>query len=453
MENDFSKLIYEHINDKKMAATERFEKNAEKNRKKITGPDELALLESELKEKRLDLDEKYDPGKWLTDLAGKAKYRKRVTHASKYTNPYTTGSSLYAPGGEKKPEWMEDDTLISTASLKCPKIDFVGNAADAKASSFLQLSINGVTLIEFIQKNDSTPLAPFAANEDQLDEWMTGFRSVLSAGVPISHTFSKQIYFPVGDRQYHLLSPLKSSSLFQAVYDRIRNEYLYSETSKSARDAKRNGKFSENMVVNFPGALVQTFGGTKPLNISQLNAERNGEAILLICAPPSWEKQKKPPIKAKNIFSKHYFGYRAKKEISGLRNFLESQANDDSSNVRIRGKRGAMIDQIIDHLMQYGAAIQNLQEHAGWSANPECKLESAQKLWLDPHRARMDEAFKHEREKNDWQTEVADQFARWFNKQIGESKKLTPGDREHEIWRGQVKDKFKMFKQDFKEFA
>jgi CRISPR-associated protein Csy1 len=306
-------------------------------------------------------------------------------------------------------------------------------------------------LFSFIQKNDQTPLKPFASNESQLEEWMTGFREVLSAGQPVSHTLSKQIYFPVDDNRYHLISPLYPSSLVQAVYGRI-TEHFFSETAKEARKAKRDGKFCKDMVVDFPDTLVQTFGGSNSQNISKLNQKRNGKSILLSCAPPSWKKQKNPPIKAKNIFTKYHFGHRVWGEIFGLRRFLDGQVSRDST-MRIRKKREEMIDKIIDHLMQYGAEIQNLWDHAGWSAKTECKLNPAQKLWLDPHRAKTDALFKQEREKNDWQAEVADQFAFWLNKQINKSSRLTPGDREHQEWQSLVKSKLKMFKQDFEEFA
>lgn len=451
MENDFSKIISRYIEDRKKLKIEQFEKDAERKRKNVKDPEELAELETTLTDERKKLENKFLPENWLTDAARRAKQRQLVTHAIKFIHPDAKGSSFYAPGSSKKLEMAGGDHFISTGSLKSPGIDSVGNAAALDVSSFLQLSLEGRTLVEFFRQNDVTPLKPFASDDSQLDEWMAGFREVLSAGQPVSHTLSKQIYFPVDDHQYHLLSPLYPTSLVQAIYSRI-TEHRFSETAKKARKAKREGRSCDDMVVGFPDTLIQSFGGTKPQNISQLNSQRNGKSILLSCAPPSWKKQQKPPLKTKTIFSKYHFVSRVWREILDLRRFLDQQVNKDS-NVRIRRKREEMIDKIMDHFIQYGAEIQSLLEHAGWSGKDECHLNSAQKLWLDPLRVKTDELFRQEREKNDWQADVADQFAFWLNKEIDKSSRLTPGDREHLEWQGLVESKLKMFKQDFEEYA
>ena len=451
MENDFSKLIVRYIDDRKMMKIEQFEKNAEKKRKDARDPEELADLETILADERKKLENKFLPENWLTDAARRAKQRQLVTHAVKFIHPDAKGSSFYATGDSQKSEMTGDYHYISTASLKFPKIDSVGNAAALDVSSFLQLSLEGRTLVEYFRQSDVTPLRPFASNDSQLDEWMAGFREVLSAGQPVAHTLSKQIYFPVDDHRYHLLSPLHPTSLVQAIYGRI-TEHRFSEIAKKARKAKREGRFCEDVVVDFPDTLIQSFGGTKPQNISQLNSQRNGKSILLNCAPPSWKKQQKPPLKTKTIFSKYRFGSRVWREILDLRRFLDQQVSKDS-NVRIRKKREEMIDKIMDHFIQYGAEIQSLREHAGWSGKDECYLNSAQKLWLDPLRVKTDELFRQERENNDWQADVADQFALWLNKEIDKSSRLTPGDREHLEWQGLVESKLKMFKQDFEEYA
>jgi CRISPR-associated protein Csy1 len=457
MENDFSKIISRYIEDRKKLKIEQFEKDAERKRKGVKDPEELAELETILMAERKKKEEESLPANWLTDAARRAGQRQGknpltlVTHAIKYSHPYAVGSSLFSPGGEDRPDYCKADSIISTASLVEPELDWVCDAAKLDVVSLLMLSLKGKRLFSFIQKNDPSPLRPFASDDSQLDEWMAGFREVLSAGQPVSHTLSKQIYFPVDDHQYHLLSPLYPTSLVQAIYSRI-TEHRFSETAKKARKAKREGRSCDDMVVGFPDTLIQSFGGTKPQNISQLNSQRNGKSILLSCAPPSWKKQQKPPLKTRTIFSKYHFVSRVWREILDLRRFLDQQVNKDS-NVRIRRKREEMIDKIMDHFIQYGAEIQSLLEHAGWSGKDECHLNSAQKLWLDPLRVKTDELFRQEREKNDWQADVADQFAFWLNKEIDKSSRLTPGDREHLEWQGLVESKLKMFKQDFEEYA
>ena len=452
MKDDFANLISQYIDARAKPKIEKFEKDAQKKRDKAKTSEELALLETDLLEERQKLEEKFNPVNWLTNAAKRAGQRQLVTHGSKYTHPDTKGSSLYFTNDDKNPDIMPSGSIISTSSLMNPNIDSVGNAAALDVSSLLQLSHNGKMLIEFIKQGDSSPLKPFTADESQLNEWMEAFKTVVSGGnQPTSHTLSKQIYFPVNDGEYHLISPLYPTSFVQAVFDRV-SECRFSEAAKEARKAKREGKYHDEMVVDFPNTLIQSFGGTKPQNISQLNSKRNGNSILLSCAPPSWQQQNRPPLNVKNVFTSHSFGSRIWRHIVQLRSYLESKADKDSTII-IRIKREDMVDRIIDYVFQYGAEIQNLKQYAGWSDDSDCKLNNAQRLWLDPYRSEIDEKFKHDREKNDWQTEVANQFAFWFNKQIDKSSKLTPGDPEHTEWQHLVKSKFKLFKEDLEDFA
>jgi CRISPR-associated protein Csy1 len=105
-----------------------------------------------------------------------------------------------------------------------------------------------------------------------------------------------------------------------------------------------------------------------------------------------------------------------------------------SSTVDVREQRAERVDDLIDILVQYGAEIQNLTQDSGWSALPECRLNRAEQLWLDPYRAQNDPEFAREREKNDWQGIVADKFAFWLNNRL-KHKKLTFGDTEHAEWK------------------
>lgn len=85
----------------------------------------------------------------------------------------------------------------------------------------------------------------------------------------------------------------------------------------------------------------------------------------------------------------------------------------DTNNVHIRTVRAKYIDELIDLLFMQASAFQQ-EKWQGWSAqSPD--LPRHQQLWLDPWRSLSDETFKQEREKNDWQVTVADDFARWLN--------------------------------------
>ena len=446
---NLSAKIADYIASRAKPKLEALEKKEEKERKKTQDPEALNKLELELSEERQKLEEKFAPANWLTDAACRAKQICFVTHPIKYSNSLIKGgSSCYAAGGSKQPASMLDGEILSTASLLKVDLDVVGNAAALDVAALLQLEYDGKTLIEYIREKDSTPLQAFADSDEQLTEWLDGFSQVLLGGKLSSHKLAKQLYFPIDEDKYHLLSPLYPSSLVHAVHGRI--AATRSKEAKLTRKARWGKKYSGTIMVDYPNTAIQTFGGANAQNVSQLNKKR-GRSFLLSCAPPNWQSQAKPPFGIKTVFSRNHFGLRVGKETWFLRNYLEQQVEKDST-VTIRNRRAEMIDELIDHLIQYGAEIQNFKEHAGWSGLPECKLSFAEQLWLDPNRARNDEVFAQERQKNDWQAVIADHFAFWLNNRI-KSKKLTPGDVEHREWKSLLVQKLRLLKEDLEVFA
>jgi CRISPR-associated protein Csy1 len=442
-----STKIEEYIQKRGAAKLEAFDKEAGKKRKDAAAPEDLATLEQELAVQRQELEERYHPANWLSDaIKLRAKQIQLVTHALKFTNSDAKGSSIYSPGDRSQPERNAQKlSVISTASLKEPAIDVVGNAAALDVAALLQLESAGTTLLDCIKEDDVSALRPFARDENQLKGWLAGLKQVFTSKKLSSHTLAKQLYFPIADGRYHLVAPLFSSSLAHALYQRITRS-RFDDAAKDARSAKREGRYSSRPVVDFPNTARQNFGGTKPQNVSQLNSARGGKIFLLSCAPPAWKPQSKPPLGVKTVFSRNHFGIRARRTVWTLRNFLEKQAGKPSTQA-VRAQRAAYIDELIDQLFQYAAEIQKVSGYDGWSALPECRLSRAEQLWLDPQRAGQDVAFAQERDKEYWQEGVADQFARWLNSRI-KSDKLTFGDVEHREWQSLVEEKLRLFKGD-----
>lgn len=406
------------------ARLDKFDKEAEKQ--------SSAAQESTPETERAEIASRYLPANWLADAALRAKQIQMVTHALKFTHTDARGSSFYFPEGPSQLAGMKSGEILSTASLTSPAIDVVGNAAALDVAAILQLECEGKTLIQYIEQGDSSPLQPFAKDEQRLAEWMGAFKKALEGSELSSHKLAKQLYFPVADGQYHLLAPLYSSSLAHALNSRI-VATRYGEEVKLIRKAKKDGRFNATPVVDYPDTAVRTYGGTKPQNVSQLNSSQGGKSFLLSCAPPSWESLSTPPLGVKSVFSRNHFGHRVRKEVWSLREYLLKKVDNDSTKP-IRDQRAERVDGIVDQLVQYAAEIQNLTGHIGWSALPDCKLSRAEQLWLDPHRAELDEVFAAELEKDDWQAVVADQYARWFNSRL-KHEKLTMGDTEYTEWK------------------
>ncbi|SUP83964.1 CRISPR-associated protein, Csy1 family [Yersinia pseudotuberculosis] len=199
------------------------------------------------------------------------------------------------------PAAENDAIYLSSATLGQPAVDAVGNAAALDVAKLLQTVHNGDSLLACLNRADNSPLAALAENPQQLALWVEGFKQALVDKQLTSHKLAKQFYLPVGPDQYHLLSPLFSSSLAQAMHQRIA-EARFSDQSKEAKVAHKAGKWHSEARVIYLKTAVQNIGGTKPQNISYLNSVRGGKVWLLPCGAPPWKNIQKPPIKYRSIF-------------------------------------------------------------------------------------------------------------------------------------------------------
>ncbi|WP_037588610.1 type I-F CRISPR-associated protein Csy1 [Stenoxybacter acetivorans] len=390
-------FIVEYIAGRRQAKLEAFDKkNAANN-----------SPESEVLQERQALELRYETRNWLTDAAKRARrITLPVTHAAKFTHSDSKSSSIFI-------ETHTKEGYLSTSTLSSPAEDIVGDAAALDIAKLLQTEVEGDSLLACLKRNDDSPLAVLAETPEQLAEWLAGFSQALTTKDPTSHTLAKQVYFPVaGD--YHLLNPLFPSSLAQALHQKIVAQ-RFSEEAKAIRQARHEKKWHSEMLVIFPNTAVVNFGGTKPQNISKLNSERGGRVWLLPASPPVWEKQDKKPLTMTTIFDSGSFKRATKQTLRQLIHLLVSTG--EKKNAKIRRQRDRYIDELIDLLFNIAAGIQR-EDWAGWtkdSKDSACQLKRHQQFWLDPYRVNIDEIFRAERDKDDWQVSVANDFALWLN--------------------------------------
>ncbi|MGM3174604.1 type I-F CRISPR-associated protein Csy1 [Dickeya lacustris] len=415
-------FILSYIETRKQAKLDAFDKAADKQRAALSG-EALAAAEVALLQQRREIEQAYEVRTWLTDAASRAGQISLVTHALKFTHSDAKGSSVFS----NEPATATD--VLSTASLAQPAIDAVGNAAALDVAKLLQTEHQGDSLVAALQRGDHRALQALAENAEQLAQWLAGFGQVLSDKQPSSHKLAKQIYFPVGDGEYHLLSPLYSSSLSQALDQRL-NAVRFGEQAKAIREARYEKRWHDEIYVSYPGIAVQNMGGTKPQNISALNSARSGRSYLLSSAPSQWLSQIKLPLEHDTIFRERgevdALTYTARRE---LQQFLLSVKEVDN-NRDIRNQRRRYLDRLINALFDYVATVQNLGK-AGWSTYSQ--LNVPLQLWLDPRRCQHDDAFRYAREGGDWKEQVAHEFGQWLNDRL-QHKKLIFGEVERREW-------------------
>lgn len=415
-EDGLSRFIIDYIENRRRLRLEVAEKKF--------ANDALALAAE-----RQEINDRYQVRAWLTDAASRAEQISLVTHALKFTHSDAKGSSVFSAAPvEESPEYL------STAALRQPAVDAVGNAAALDVAKLLQTEYGGDSLAAALQREDHAALAVLTDDPQQLTQWVTGFKRALTDKQLSSHKLAKQIYFPLSDTaagsQYHLLSPLYSSSLAQALHQRI-TVARFSDEAKAIRQARKEQRWHDAIDVYYPNLAVQNMGGTKPQNISFLNSGRRGKSYLLPCAAPVWQSIAKPPLQHKSIFRpRGEFEHHARPAVRQMQQFLLSVAPSDNT-LEMRRQCWAYADSIIDSLFNYAAAIQNLD--AGWSANECCELKRSQQLWLDPWRAESDGDFKFARGGGGWKQEIAQDFGVWLNRQL-EHEQLRFSEVERREW-------------------
>ncbi|MEW5560009.1 type I-F CRISPR-associated protein Csy1 [Enterobacter asburiae] len=389
-------FITDYIAARRQAKLDKFEKEAAKR----SAEDDAAIT---LAAQRQALEEQYRPQNWLTDAARRAGQISLVTHAAKFTHGDSKSSSIYL-------EVQGDSRYLSSSSLSELTADAVGNAAALDVAKLLQTVVAGDSLLACLKRGDYQPLRALADNDAQLALWVEGFSRALVPNEPASHKLAKQIWFPV-DGGYHLLSPLFATSFVQAMHEKMVT-IRFSDEAKAIRDAHKNRQWHPQPLVRFRNLAVMNFGGTKPQNISALNSSRGGRVWLLSAQPPVWKQIDKPPTSLRSIFAvRGRFSFEAKMLVSRI--IQLHIGTGEVKNRHIRSARDGYVDELIDLLFMHVSALQQ-EKWQGWTQNcPE--LPRHQQLWLDPWRGKGDESFRLERQQHDWQTLVANDFARRLN--------------------------------------
>ena len=182
--------------------------------------------------------------------------------------------------------------------------------------------------------------------------------------------------------------------------------------------------------------LVRKFGGTKPQNISWLNSRRHGENWLLASLPPVWKQDRvRLPLGVESVFGAVLDGLpELEKARTALIAFLE-KASGAYTNIHIREKRAALLEDMISVVVQWAARIRG--QEGGWSAGPECRLSEEERFWLDPGRGETDPEWRQRRADGQWLEPLLKRAATWFNARLT-TPKLRMGDEERHVWKREI---------------
>lgn len=360
------------------------------------------------RELTLEANELFMLATWLPDAAKRAKQLSLVSHPAKFSHPSAKTSSIIA-NAEKNA-----DGFVRTGNA-ANQLDVFGNAAAMDVYKFLSLTLaDGQTVLNHLEQQTPAIQQQFTLPDVSYAELAASLLTIKSTDTDkaVTSDIVKQVYFPVSEDNYNLLSVLTPSSLMFTLKQRI-NALRFSDEAKVAREAKKNNQHYDGELAEIYSLTVIGFGGTKPQNISVLNSQNYGTAYLLESLPPILKKRSINPPK-NNFFSNSL----RLKDFQEDFDQLHKQLSSDTNNIHIRNKRDWLIKDIIYQVADKLWQIRFLD--AGWSTSDNYQnLSPQQKTWLD-------QAYKDTRQQQtDWQEDIKTALARW----LSNTYKISQGDK------------------------
>ena len=368
-------------------------------RKELWLKDRLKKAENEtvIVELQQQANEKFDLREWLPDAAKRVGQLSMVSHPSKFSHPSAKTSSVIVQAK------YANDGYLRSGNVDYP-LDVFGNAAAMDVFKFLSVHLdNGQTVLDaFEQQNEDL--------KDFIQHSSLDFNALRSAFLVIKENdisvktdhLVKQVYFPIQQMDYHLLSLLTPSGLITKLKQNI-DAIRFSDETKQAKERRKKNALDDVGYADIYDLTVTAYGGTQPQNVSVLNSQNAGRAYLLSSCPPALEKRlirlPKTDFFMQCLYRKNY-----QESFVQLHKFMQLDLNNIDIRTAIRNIIQFVIDQVLLQAFKIRAAYP-----AGWS-NQEyyLSLPKVQRVWLD-------QTYQSEREDNrEWRNEISQDVARWI---------------------------------------
>lgn len=406
----------------------------------------LALLDSnvidselsELKDEYLqfvsELEVQHQVANWLDEWAIKAKDISFATHVAKLTHSSSKGSSILDSS------LSFDKCYLTTNLLHDPEIDTASsNAASLPVADILKVTHDGSSVLDYLKEEDFTLFESFTDDGNQIAKWVQGLKQAYDSDVKQSYFLSKQVFFPLSDQNYHLLLPLTSSSLAQALHNE--HKWYFEDEQTKAREQRKSNKFSATPVVSYPNKAKLNITGSNHSNASSLNGKRGGKITLFTSQPPSWQSKGKKYYEFDNAALYKALSYLTKNEVKELKSYLKLLKNKELSDSQpVRAAAITRKVQAISHAFFDEVMLANTVEKTNWTKASQLSL--PYQLLFEPYRD--DEIATAEKLAGEWQAEISKDFSRWLNKQL-DKKQLKLGTIHEELWA-------KLFSQELRSF-
>lgn len=368
-------------------------------------PDDIEKIQS---------DYRFD--NWVQTAADRAGQINVASHVGTITHPDAKIAPFVAETTASIDGYLRSGNI--NASL-----DAFGNAAALDTLAFVKVQLaDQRTVLEHFREGTELVRKCFDFADDELYESIRlRFLQMLANSKPYPVTCGelKQVYFPIGDDQYHLLSLVSSSGMMRDNRLRLQ-EMRWGDAAKAAREiekedikAKTNQKTAKQDTADqddvpadasyrtMPGLASIKLGGANAQNISSLNAECKGVWELMPSVPVIRRDYQRLPKVDYFKRSLRWDQY-AKFIFAKLDRIFRKP---EPGNYDLRQERKDRIEELWLWASSFAFELQSLG--GGWSDHESNRLPKHQKRWLD---AKFSDEMTADRS---WRQEVAADFARW----------------------------------------
>lgn len=332
---------------------------------------------------------------WFGNIVSTITFFKRAFYIGKYVHPDSTISIYRSP-------CSASEGYVVTEGNHCDFDIFMGNGNRIGTANFLWFSIgpNETVLADILYNGGKTKavLEKMGLDYQALEKSVMDMERCSHEWPNSTETQLRQVYFPIGEDKYHLLTILPASSLMWKCTGIIRSFRTGAFAARDTKDPAYGSDWEEIRDLTTVG-----FGGTKPQNISALNSRRGGKAFLIPSLPPLLASQT-VRLPKKNFFYDTLRSQSIAPDLFALHKLMKA----DRNNVEIREKIKEFLMHMVDIALAGGEKVRETPE--GWTEKETCaNLSAPQKIWLD-------DKYIERRHDPDWIASVSDDFARWVIK-------------------------------------
>lgn len=386
-------------------------------RKELWLKDRLKKTENEtvIAELNQQADDKFSLNEWLPDAAKRVSQLSMVSHPSKFSHPSAKTSSVIVASKQSNDGYLRSGNVHYS-------LDVFGNAAAMDVFKFLSLPLTDqATVLDGFEQKDENLQMLLSQNKLDFDQLSFEFLKIKATDTSVrTDHLVKQVYFPIEEGKYHLLSLLTPSGLITKLKRTI-DQIRFSDESKQAKEKRKKNELDEIGYADIYDLTVTAYGGTQPQNVSVLNSQNAGRAYLLFSCPPVLERRE---IRLPNtdFFAQCLYRRNYQESFVQLHQFMQLDLNNTNIRTAIRN----IIQFVIDQILLQAFKTREYAE-SGWSNQDYyVGLPKLQRILLD-------QIYQKEREENsEWRDELSREIARWlirsYEKVISDAYTLGTGE-------------------------